>query len=95
MVRGRLEPQAVETVRRSRPSIAPAAPPLIGVVTHELRADDQPAWAPAAGRRQRDLAPHRLSLRLSYTQAVQEAGGVAVVVPTHGFVDDGGDPGSP
>ena len=76
------------TIRRSRPPIAPAAPPLIGVVTHELRGEAEPAWAPAPGRRQRDLAPQRLSLRLSYTQAIQEAGGVAVVVPTHGFVDD-------
>jgi putative glutamine amidotransferase len=80
--------QALETIRRPRPPIAPAAPPLIGVVTHELRGEAKPAWAPAPGRRQRDLAPPRLSLRLSYTQAVQEAGGVAVVVPTHGFVDD-------
>ena len=39
---------------------------------------------PAAARPR----PARLALRLSYTQAVQEAGGVAVVVPTHGFVDD-------
>ena len=34
-----------------------------------------PAWAPAPGRSERDLAPPRLSLRLTYTQAVQEAGG--------------------
>jgi putative glutamine amidotransferase len=87
MVRDRLEPQAVGTVRRSRPPIV-SAPPLIGVVTHELRAEAAPAWASAVGRRERDLAPHRLSLRLTYTQAVQEAGGIAVVVPTHGFVDD-------
>jgi putative glutamine amidotransferase len=80
--------QALETIRRPRPPIAPAVPPLIGVVTHELRGEAKPAWASAPGRRQRDLAPPRLSLRLSYTQAVQEAGGVAVVVPTHGFVDD-------
>ena len=60
-------------------------------MTHELRADAAPAWAPAAGRRQRDLAPPRLALRLSYTQAVQEAGGIAVVVPTHGYVDDTAD----
>ena len=65
-----------------------AAPPLIGIVTHELRGEGEPAWAPALGRRERDLAPHRLSLRLTYTQAVQEAGGLAVVVPTHGFVDE-------
>ncbi len=77
--------EALTTIRRSRP---PIAPPLIGVVTHELRSEAEPAWAPAPGRRQRDLAPRRLSLRLSYTQAVQEAGGVAVVVPTHGFIDD-------
>ena len=64
------------------------APPLIGVVTHELRAETEPAWAPAAGRSERDRAPQRLALRLTYTQAIQEAGGIAVVVPTHGFVDD-------
>jgi len=75
-------------MRRSRPSIVRAAPPLIGVVTHELRAEPVPAWAPAPGRRERDLIPARLSMRLTYTQAVQEAGGVAVVVPAHGFVDD-------
>ncbi len=79
--------QAVGTIRRSRPPIA-SGPPLIGVVTHELRGAPEPAWAPAPGRRERDLAPHRLSLRLTYTQAIQEAGGIAVVVPTHGFVDD-------
>ena len=66
--------QAVGTIRRSRPPIA-AGPPLIGVVTHELRGEPEPAWAPAPGRRERDLAPHRLSLRLTYTQAIQEAGG--------------------
>ncbi len=31
-----------------------------------------------------------MSLRLSYTQAVQEAGAIAVVLPAHGFVDDAG-----
>ncbi|MDP9135358.1 MAG: gamma-glutamyl-gamma-aminobutyrate hydrolase family protein [Actinomycetota bacterium] len=74
-------------IARSRPPIS-GAPPLIGVVTHELRADPDPAWALAAGRRERDLVPQRLSLRLTYTQAIQEAGGIAVVVPAHGFVDD-------
>ena len=39
------------------------------------------------GRSERDRAPHRLALRLTYTQA-EEAGGVAVVVPAHGFLDD-------
>jgi len=29
-------------------------------------------------------------MRLSYTQAVQEAGGIAVVLPAHGYVDDAG-----
>jgi putative glutamine amidotransferase len=53
-----------------------------------LRAEAVPALAPAVGRRQRDLSPHRLSLRLTYTQAIIEAGGVAVVVPTHGFFED-------
>ena len=45
--------------------------------------------APTPPRRSgRDLAPARLALRLSYTQAVQEAGGLAVVLPAHGYVDD-------
>jgi putative glutamine amidotransferase len=69
-------------------SARPHHPPLIGVVTHELRAEPGSAWAPAAGRRERDLAPARLSLRLTYTQAIQEAGGIAVVLPAHGFADD-------
>jgi putative glutamine amidotransferase len=64
------------------------APPLIGVVTHELRAEADRAWAATPGRSERDLAPARLALRLSYTQAVQEAGGLAVVLPAHGYVDD-------
>ena len=67
-----------------------AAPPLIGVVTHELRAERAPGWAMAPGRRERDLAPQRLSMRLSYTQALQEAGAIAVVLPAHGYVDDTG-----
>ena len=71
---------------RRRPRTA--APPLIGVVTHELREDRAPAWAPTPGRTERDLAPARLSLRLSYTQALQEAGAIAVVLPAHGYVDD-------
>jgi putative glutamine amidotransferase len=83
MARARPGPQALP-INRSRPRIAP----LIGIVTHELRGEAAPAWAPIPGRRERDLAPHRLALRLTYTQAVQEAGGLAVVVPTHGFVDD-------
>ena len=37
---------------------------------------------------ERDRSPARLSLRLSYTQALQEAGAIAVVLPTHGYVDD-------
>jgi putative glutamine amidotransferase len=69
-------------------SISSARPPLIGVVTHELRADPAPAWAPSAGRSKRDLAPARLALRLTYTQALQEAGAIAVVLPAHGFIDD-------
>jgi putative glutamine amidotransferase len=72
--------------RRARRPAGP--PPLIGVVTHELRADAAQAWAATPGRRERDLAPHRLALRLTYTQAVQEAGGIAMVMPTHGYVDD-------
>jgi putative glutamine amidotransferase len=63
---------------------------LIGVVTHELRAEPVPVWASAPGRSERDRAPARLSLRLSYTQALQEAGAIAVVLPTHGFADDAG-----
>jgi putative glutamine amidotransferase len=86
MVRATRSPHPVRSMRRSRPHTA--APPLIGVVTHELRADDAPAWAPRPGRRERDLAPARLSLRLSYTQALQEAGAIAVVLPAHGYVDD-------
>ena len=73
----------LRAVRPHRP-----AAPLIGVVTHELRAEADPAWAATPGRRERDLAPARLALRLSYTQAVQEAGGLAVVLPAHGYVDD-------
>jgi putative glutamine amidotransferase len=73
-------------IRRARPH----HPPLIGVVTHELKAEPAPAWASAPGRRGRDLAPARLSLRLTYTQAVQEAGGIVVVLPAHGYVDDAG-----
>ena len=80
-------PHPVGTMRRT-PSRPSAAPPLIGVVTHELRAESAPAWALAPGRRERDLAPQRLSLRLSYTQALQEAGAIAVVLPAHGYVDD-------
>jgi putative glutamine amidotransferase len=64
------------------------AAPLIGIVTHELRAEAAPAWAPAPGRSERDLAPQRLALRLTYAQAVQEAGGLAVVLPAHGYADD-------
>jgi putative glutamine amidotransferase len=67
-----------------------AAPPLIGVVTHELRAESTPGWAPAPGRSARDRAPQRLSMRLTYTQALQEAGAIAVVLPAHGHVDDTG-----
>ena len=67
-----------------------AAPPLIGVVTHELLADGTPGWAMAPGRSERDLAPQRLSMRLTYTQALQEAGAIAVVLPAHGYVDDTG-----
>jgi hypothetical protein len=52
-------PHASGTMPRRRP--ATAAPPLIGVVTHELRADRAPAWAPAPGRTERDLAPARRS----------------------------------
>jgi putative glutamine amidotransferase len=66
----------------------PHHPPLIGVVTHELRAERDPAWAPLPGRGERDRTPARLSLRLSYTQAIQEAGGIAVVLPAHGYADD-------
>jgi putative glutamine amidotransferase len=67
-----------------------AAPPLIGVVTHELLADRSPGWAMTPGRSARDLVPQRLSMRLTYTQALQEAGAVAVVLPAHGYVDDAG-----
>src|SRR5215207_543711 len=74
----------------SRAHSRSAAPPLIGVVTHELRSDRSPGWAMASGRSGRDLVPQRLSLRLTYTQALQEAGAIAVVLPAHGFIDDTG-----
>ena len=41
--------------------IRSSRPPLIGIVTHELRAEPEPAWAPAPGRCERDLAPARLT----------------------------------
>lgn len=63
---------------------------MIGVVTHELRPEQTPSWASAPGRSERDRSPARLSLRLSYTQALQEAGAIAVVLPTHGYADDAG-----
>ena len=82
----------VRTMSRAHLRSVPrsAAPPLIGVVTHELLADGTPGWAPAPGRSERDLTPQRLSLRLTYTQALQEAGAIAVVLPAHGYVDDAG-----
>jgi putative glutamine amidotransferase len=83
----RLRDQHAFVIERSRPRIASYAP-LIGVVTHELRAEAEPAWAARPGREARDLSPQRLALRLTYTQAIQEAGGIAVVLPTHGYVDD-------
>ncbi|HWT24711.1 MAG TPA: gamma-glutamyl-gamma-aminobutyrate hydrolase family protein [Solirubrobacteraceae bacterium] len=67
---------------------APAAPPLIGIVTHELTAGESPVLAATPGRSARDRAPQRLALRLSYSQAVQDAGGLAVVLPAHGYTDD-------
>ncbi|MBE2319913.1 gamma-glutamyl-gamma-aminobutyrate hydrolase family protein [Solirubrobacter sp. CPCC 204708] len=63
-------------------------PPLIGIVTHELLAAPGTALAPAPGRDARTCAPPRLNLRLTYVHAVQEAGGIAVVLPAHGFGDD-------
>ena len=74
-------------IARPRPHIAPGAP-LIGVVTHELRDERGQAWAARPGRETRDLAPPRLALRLTYTQAIQEAGAIAVVLPAHGYADD-------
>jgi putative glutamine amidotransferase len=84
--RAQLPRRRLELDRRTRPHRRAA--PLIGVVTHELRAEPDPAWAATPGRGERDLAPARLALRLTYTQAVQEAGGLAVVLPAHGYVDD-------
>jgi putative glutamine amidotransferase len=84
-------PVATMSSRRHLRSVAAprsAAPPLIGVVTHELLAESAQGWAAMPGRSERDLAPQRLSIRLSYTQALQEAGAIAVVLPAHGFVDD-------
>ncbi len=69
-------------------SIPSSRSPLIGIVTHELREDPVQAWAAMPGRRERDLAPARLHLRLSYLQAVQDAGGLAVVLPAHGYAND-------
>ena len=72
MAAPRRGPDDVTTMRRSHLQLAvprTAAPPLIGVVTHELVAESGPAWAAAPGRSERDLAPARLSMRLSYTQA--------------------------
>ena len=63
---------------------------MIGVVTHELRPEQAQAWAAAPGRSERDRSPARLSLRLTYTQALQEAGAIAVVLPAHGYADDAG-----
>jgi putative glutamine amidotransferase len=77
----------VATIRAIHPHRS-GVPPRNGIVTHELRAEADPAWAATAARSDRDLAPARLALRLSYTQAVQEAGGIAVVLPAHGYVDD-------
>ena len=71
-----------------RPPRLTAAAPLIGIVTHALRVEDEPGMAVASGRPERDLAPKRLELRLSYTQAVQDAGGLAVVLPAHGYAND-------
>jgi putative glutamine amidotransferase len=86
-----LIPAARRNARR-RPqtmsSIRPPHPPLIGIVTHELRDGSSPSWANAPERSARDRNPPRLYMRLSYTQAVQEAGGIAVVLPAHGFMDD-------
>jgi len=77
-----LAPLAAHHIGMPRPR------PLIGIVTHELRAEPQPAWASGPERSERDRNPPRLSLRLSYTQALQEAGAIAVVLPAHGFTDD-------
>ena len=52
------------------------------------RRSPRPRGRRAPGRSERDRNPPRLSLRLSYTQALQEAGAIAVVLPAHGFVDD-------
>jgi putative glutamine amidotransferase len=65
-----------------------ARPPLIGIVTHELLPEAQAALAPAPGRDERTCAPPRLNLRLTYVHTVREAGGIAVVLPAHGFGDD-------
>lgn len=54
-----------------------SASPLIAVLTHELTYDDTVALAAGAGERN----PPRLSMRLTYTQALQEAGAIALVVP--------------
>src|SRR3954452_5466122 len=86
MARRAAAPDHRGTMRRS--AARPSAPPLIGVVTHELVAESAPAWAPAPGRSERDPAPARPSLRLSYTQAIQEAGGIPVVLPAHAYADD-------
>jgi putative glutamine amidotransferase len=64
--------------------MARSLPPLICIFSNELRAEAEPARASGPDRSERDRNPPRLSLRLSYTQALQEAGAIAVVLPARG-----------
>src|SRR3954453_12742138 len=71
-----------------RPAARSSAPPLIGVVTHELRAEPAPAWAAVPGRTDRDRAPARLSLRLTYTRRCRRPEGSPSLLPAHAYADD-------
>ena len=69
-------------IRRTRPHISP---PLIGILTHELRGEPAPAWAPIPGRTARDENPHRLAMRLTYTQAIDLIAGLGKRARIAGF----------
>lgn len=58
------------------PRVTSAAPPLIGVTTSEVRLAERAQPSP-----QGDPQRNELTLGLNYTQAIERAGGVPVVVP--------------